>query len=145
MEYQESQIFTERPVNYASFGKRLAASIIDSVIILAVNLLVTYLTSGSVLNESGDLLANIAGVVVAWLYSAVLESSVNQATPGKRLMRIKVTDTEGGRISFLQATGRHFAKFISSIILFIGYLAMLWDDKNQTWHDKMADTLVVAE
>jgi uncharacterized RDD family membrane protein YckC len=56
---------------------------------------------------------------------------------------LKVTTTNGERISFGQATGRHFGKYISTIILFIGYLMMIWDDKKQTLHDKMANTLVV--
>ena len=75
--------------------------------------------------------------------SALLESGAKQATLGKRAMGIKVTDVNGNRISFGQATGRHFGKWISSIILLIGYLMMLWDERKQTLHDKMAGTLVV--
>ena len=145
MENQESQIFTEKAVNYASFGQRLGAAIIDGIIVGVVNLLLTYLLSGSILNEDGDLLPTIASVVTGWLYGAVQESSAKQATIGKSLLRIRVTDEQGGRISFGQASGRHFAKIISGIILFIGYLAMLLNDKKQTWHDSMAGTLVVAE
>jgi uncharacterized RDD family membrane protein YckC len=49
----------------------------------------------------------------------------------------------GHRISFANASGRFFGKYVSAIILLIGYLMMLWDDKKQTLHDKMAGTLVV--
>ena len=82
-------------------------------------------------------------IVASWLYSSLQESGPNMATIGKKAMNIKVTDMDGGRISFGQATGRHFGKIISGIILLIGYFMMLWDEKSQTLHDKMAGTLVV--
>jgi uncharacterized RDD family membrane protein YckC len=78
-----------------------------------------------------------------WIYFALQESSSAQATLGKRALGLKVTSVEGGRISLGQATGRYFGHIISSIILLIGYFMMLWDDKKQTLHDKMADTLVI--
>ena len=86
---------------------------------------------------------SLISLIIGWLYSAVMESGEGQATFGKRALGLKVTTTEGQRISFGQATGRHFGKIISAIIIFIGYLMMLWDDRKQTLHDKMADTLVV--
>lgn len=67
------------------------------------------------------------------------------ATLGKKALGIKVTDMYGERITFAQATGRHFGKIISTVILFIGYFMMLWDDRSQTLHDKIAGTLVVEK
>jgi uncharacterized RDD family membrane protein YckC len=72
-----------------------------------------------------------------------MESGQKKATLGKQAMGLKVTDLSGGRINFGQASIRHFGKFISAIILFIGYLMMLWDSKKQTLHDKIAGTLVI--
>lgn len=72
-----------------------------------------------------------------------MESGKNQATIGKMALSIKVTQLDGGRICFGKATGRYFGKIISAIVLFIGYFAMLWDEKSQTFHDMMAKTLVV--
>lgn len=71
------------------------------------------------------------------------ESGPNQATLGKKALGLKVTGLNGERISFGQATGRFFGQFLSAIILLIGYFMMLWDDKNQTLHDKLAETLVI--
>ena len=85
----------------------------------------------------------ILGYALSWLYSALLESGPKQATLGKRLLDLKVTNMEGERIRFGQATGRHFAKYLSAIILCIGFLMMLWDGKKQTLHDKLAGTLVL--
>jgi uncharacterized RDD family membrane protein YckC len=80
---------------------------------------------------------------MGWLYSALQESGPAQATIGKKALGLKVATLSGDRISFGQATGRFFGKYVSAIILLIGYLMMLWDDRKQTLHDKMAATLVL--
>lgn len=144
MDNQESMIFTETTVVYAGFWERFAAAFLDGLILLVPNLLVTYLLVGSMLNTSGSFLPTIINILIGWAYAAALESGPHQATLGKRAMKIKVTDTNGRRISFAQASGRHFGKILSGLILCIGYLMMLWSDKKQTLHDKMANTLVVA-
>lgn len=88
---------------------------------------------------------NIFSLTCVWLYYAVLESGKWQATLGKRLLKIKVTDLHGNRISFLTATGRYFAKFLSTLILFIGYVMILFTEKKQGLHDIIAETLVVRD
>lgn len=80
--------------------------------------------------------------LVAWCYCAGMESSPLKATLGKKLLGLEVTDEEGNRVSFLKATGRHFGKILSGMILYIGYLAMLGNDKKQTWHDSMSGCVV---
>ena len=61
----------------------------------------------------------LMGLVVAWLYFVPLESSRLEASLGKRLLGLRVTDLEGRRLSFLRATGRHFGKLLSVATLFI--------------------------
>jgi uncharacterized RDD family membrane protein YckC len=58
----------------------------------------------------------------SWVYEALMESSAYQATLGKMIFGMKVTDLYGNRISFGRATSRHFAKWLSAMILFIGYI-----------------------
>jgi len=60
-------------------------------------------------------------------------------------LSIKVTDLTGQRISFGRATGRYFGKFVSILILSIGYLMAGWTPKKQALHDRMFDTLVVRK
>lgn len=84
-------------------------------------------------------------LVVWWLYFALQESSSKQATIGKRAIGIKVADMSGKRISFGKATGRHFGKIISSIILMIGFIMAAFTAKKQALHDMMAGTLVVMK
>jgi uncharacterized RDD family membrane protein YckC len=85
----------------------------------------------------------LINLVLGWVYAAAMESSDRQATLGKMAVGIKVTDMNGERISFGKATGRHFAKIISAIILLIGYIMAAFDSKKQALHDKMAGTLVL--
>ena len=75
-------------------------------------------------------------------YSAFFESSKWQATPGKRLMGLIVTDLNGNRISFARAFCRYLGKIVSFLTFFIGFLIAAFTDKKQALHDKMASTLV---
>ena len=86
-----------------------------------------------------------AGIVAAWLYYALFESSKLQATPGKLALKLKVTDMKGKRIGFGQATGRFFAKIISAIILLFGFFMIGWTEKKQGLHDIIASTLVMKK
>ena len=80
--------------------------------------------------------------LLSWLYFAGLES-IAGATLGKMVLGLSVTDKQGDNISFLNATGRYFAKIVSALILCIGYLMVAWDGQKQGLHDKMAGTYVV--
>ena len=79
---------------------------------------------------------------VNWLYEALMESSSHQATLGKMIFGLKVTDLEGNRISFARATGRHFAKYASAMILGIGFIMAGFTERKQALHDMLAGTLV---
>lgn len=77
-----------------------------------------------------------------WLYSATLESSAWQATLGKKLLGLKVSDAHGNRLSFARATARHFGKYLSSF-LFLGFILVGFTEKKQGLHDLIAGTLVI--
>jgi uncharacterized RDD family membrane protein YckC len=94
-------------------------------------------------SDGSQYIFQIVGIVVAWLYWALLESSARQATLGKMALGIKVTDLDGNRISFARATGRYFAKYISGVILMIGYIMAAFTAKKQALHDIIASTLVI--
>ena len=89
--------------------------------------------------------ANALVIVLAWLYGALMESSRYQATLGKMVLGIVVTDMNGQRVSIARATGRHFGKWVSSLILGIGYLMIAFTEKKQGLHDIMAGCLVVVK
>jgi uncharacterized RDD family membrane protein YckC len=120
--------------SYGGFWTRFLALIIDAVIVAVASGIVTAATFGP-------------GIVLSffgpWLYEAFMLSSEWQATVGKRAMSLVVTGTDGGRISFARATGRHFAKYVSAFILFIGFIMAAFTERKQALHDMMAETLVV--
>jgi uncharacterized RDD family membrane protein YckC len=86
----------------------------------------------------------LAGILGAWLYYAYCESSQWQATPGKKVLNLIVTDLNGNRVTFARASGRFFAKMISSLIpLGIGYMLAGFTEKKQALHDMIASCLVL--
>ena len=137
---------------YGGFWMRFAAYIIDYIITYVGGLIVGFvigfalalvLHSGRDAMEAGKALGGLAGFILAWLYYALMESSPRQATFGKLAVGLKVTDMNGGRIGFGQATGRFFGKIISGLILCIGFMMAGWTERRQALHDMMANTLVV--
>jgi uncharacterized RDD family membrane protein YckC len=91
-----------------------------------------------------ELIFFVVFIIGAWLYFAMLESGPQQATYGKRIMGLKVTDMTGERITFGRASGRYFSKIITNMIpLFMGYIMMVFMDQKQALHDLIASTLVV--
>ena len=91
-------------------------------------------------------LGMLAFIVVQWLYFAGMESSARQATLGKSVMSLRVTNYEGQRISFGHATGRYFSKLVSRLVPFgIGYIMAGFTEKKQALHDFIAATLVLKK
>ena len=142
-------------VGYGGFWIRVVALIIDGIIVRVVIAPVGMIFGG--LGLAGGMmggfphrgLAILGGGVTfillvfgSWLYEAFMESSSYQATLGKMIFGMKVTDLNGNRISFERATGRHFAKWLSGMILFIGYIMVGLTERKQGLHDLLAGTLV---
>lgn len=154
-EHIEHSIFPEKSiVVYAPFGRRFAAALIDATIVaIPLTIVFAFLPRlqsvesipilGTDISIGLQWRAYLVRIFVGWVYDAIQESGPHMATVGKRAMRIKVTDINGNGISFGKATWRHFGKTVSFILIFVGYFMMLWDEKRQTLHDKMAGTLVV--
>ena len=155
--------------NYAGLGRRFFAFVIDAIMLLILMTVAAtffglvqgvkyfyYLTVQrapiSALTEAGTSEAALTPIIAAlgvlfiiipWLYFAGFECSRGRGTPGKTLLRIVVTDTDGARISFARATLRHFFKFISALILFIGFIMIGLTKKRQGMHDRVAGCLVI--
>ncbi len=124
-------------MTYAGFWKRFAASIIDGLILGVVMWFVGFVVAPE--STVGQLVL----IVVWWLYFAGWESSERQATLGKTVLDIKVSDLQGGRTGFGRATARHFGKFLSALLLGIGFLMVPFTQKRQALHDLLAGCLVV--
>ncbi len=89
-------------------------------------------------------LAATVSLLLTWLYHALMESSEWQATLGKKVLGLVVTDMAGRRVSFGRATGRHFAKIITNMVpAFIGYIMAGFTERKQAMHDMIAGCLVL--
>jgi uncharacterized RDD family membrane protein YckC len=148
------------PLRYGGFWRRVAAALIDAVIVNGAMLLLSlvlpiYENAGpggfsvpdSAMGVGAELeytsLGTVIVIVGAWLYAAFLESGRKQATLGKMALSMQVTDIDGDRINFTQATGRFFAKFLSGFLLAIGFLMVAFTPRKQGLHDILAKTLVI--
>jgi hypothetical protein len=107
---------TENTDSYAGFGRRLVAYVIDMLILVIFGFAVGAFVLG--IGGNPEALAKTPAIIeffVIWMYFALNESSRRQATWGKQLMGLKVTDLHGDKIGFWKATGRHFG--VASIVL----------------------------
>jgi uncharacterized RDD family membrane protein YckC len=140
---------------YAGFWLRAAAMAIDSLIFLPVMLAVVLPMAFAARDLSENdpaelatfigmyLVFTVVAVAGTWLYHTLMESSRHQGTLGKKAMGIIVTDLDGNRISFGRANGRFFAKYLSSLILNLGFVMAGFTEKKQALHDIITNCLVV--
>ena len=135
----------------ASFGIRCLAHIIDSIIIYILALIASDLT-GYILSlnaiKSSDaivLYRGFAALVSSWLYYGFTESSSKQASFGKLVCGLIVTDLQGQRLHFGQASGRFFGMILSTLTLCVGFIMCIWTEKKQCLHDIMARCLVLRK
>jgi uncharacterized RDD family membrane protein YckC/Tfp pilus assembly protein PilE len=135
---------------YAGFWKRLAAFVLDYIIVVLMAAMAGAvigafygISAGAPTDDAASGLGAIAGLLVWWLYYALMESSSRQATLGKLALGIRVVDRQGNAISFGRATARTLAKLLSGTILMIGYLMAAFTSRKQALHDIVAGCLVV--
>jgi uncharacterized RDD family membrane protein YckC len=133
---------SELPV-YAPFWRRAVAALLDGCLLLVILLGLSHVLGRPGVLLRDDLLPSLAAGFVGLLYAAGFESSGWQATPGKRLLGIKVTDLAGQRIGWLRALLRHLAQLLSALCLLLGYLMAAFTRRRQALHDLIAGTLVV--
>ncbi|WP_260927549.1 RDD family protein [Novosphingobium sp. 9] len=142
-------------VPYGGFWWRVLAYFIDAIVMQVVMSVLGAIMGvgiglGSVMGGMDQTGANFAiialttsiSLVLSWLYFAIMESSPTQGTLGKMAVGLVVTDEFGQRIGFGRATGRYFAKILSSLILCIGYIMVAFTERKQGLHDIVARTLV---
>jgi uncharacterized RDD family membrane protein YckC len=83
--------------------------------------------------------------LLGWSYFVFQESSTRKGTVGKQAMNLIVTDLNGNKISFNQATKRFLMKILAAIPLFAGFLPILITEKKQAFPDIIAKTVVFVQ
>ena len=129
---------------YAGFWRRLAAAILDLIILVVpmfVLGIVVALVTGP--KSQATAAADLSTIVALYLYCAIMESSPKQATLGKLAFGMRVVGLSGERISFFRASARFFAKIFSLLSLLVGYLLIVVTVRKQALHDIVASCLVV--
>ena len=128
-------------LEYAGFWSRVAALIVDSAIVTIFGL--ALLIAAGFVGAGAVVIANFAFMLVALLYWPLMESSERQATIGKQLLGIQVTDANGARLTFVRSLLRNLAKIISSLPFGLGFLLAAFTARKQALHDMITKCLVV--
>ncbi|CAB1064534.1 hypothetical protein D1BOALGB6SA_9330 [Olavius sp. associated proteobacterium Delta 1] len=139
-------------MNYAGFWIRFGALAIDGFILWIANFLL-FVPLGILIPTSEDNpivflsfmpLLIIAQYAIPAVYDTWFVGKYG-ATPGKMACNLKVVVEDGSRVTYLRAMGRHFAKWLSSMILAIGFIMAAFDDQKRTLHDRICETRVVTK
>jgi uncharacterized RDD family membrane protein YckC len=147
-------------LNYARIGSRFAAVFVDGIMIGIVCVILLWPLYAAIFSTFSHITPGhpptlpkfsvgfrLYQYTVSYGLPAAYEIffiGAYGATLGKMLMKVKVVMPDGGRVSYARATGRHFAKILSGIILYIGYLMAFWDDEKRALHDRICATRVIV-
>lgn len=134
--------------NYAGFGSRFVAHIIDGAI-LSVGLGILSWITGIQFNSGiVEIIYSPGGWLSFFLvmaYFIYFESGPKQATIGKSIMGLKVVKQNGTKMTSGDAFVRYLGKMVSAIIFMIGFIMVFFDDQKKSLHDRIASTFVIKE
>ena len=135
---------------YGSFDQRLTASAIDLLLVSAVCAITIFVAEFLIKSQLIRVLMSVAGFLIIiplanLIYHIIMESGPKQGTYGKQLIKIRVCDMEGNRLTPGHSAGRNLAKVFSMLTLCIGYIYIFFNKKQQGLHDIIAGTLVIKD
>ncbi len=141
-------------MRYAGFWLRFGGVLLDAIILIVVNstlqLIAVFAMGQSFVTQPEDsglvlfLVLYLIQLVISISYETILVGKYG-ATLGKMACKIKVITADGGPVSYPRAAGRYFAKFLSGIILLIGYIMAAFDPERRALHDRICNTRVVLK
>tara|TARA_Y200000002_G_C22493131_1_gene583902 strand:+ start:54 stop:614 length:561 start_codon:yes stop_codon:yes gene_type:complete len=145
----------------AGFGNRLGSYLLDAVLYGTVMVVLVSIASLMFASElfvdswaddagaddgilTGAILLAVLGPLLV-IIGYVVQLGRTGQTWGRQIVGNRVIRVGNGNVPGIgRALGREvFAWIVSASILYLGYLWMIWDDDRQTWHDKVAGTIVV--
>ena len=137
------------PQYFASLDVRLLAIIIDYFLVLAFYCVVAIIAVLFIADKEKRISVALAGLAIIpvskMIYSIIMEASSRQATYGKLLMGLKVSDEAGLPINSSRSVTRNLSKLICVLTLGLGYASGFFDKRQQCLHDKIAGTLVIKD
>ena len=140
----ELLVAPELDVEFAGLGIRTLATFIDLFIIACLMLIPEiFFFSFKFSDIDYNSFRFLVGITIWIFYHAAFDSSDMHATFGKRLLKLKIVDLNGNRISFIKALFRCLAVFISILAIGLGIWYISTDSKKQGWHDLIAGSFVL--
>jgi len=142
-------------MSFASVWTRFAAIFIDGLILGAVAFAITVIAGGGMAvsarnpNQLGSAIA--FQLIIAFIQIAIALSYETfmigkyGATLGKMACKIQVITADGGKVSYMRALGRYFAKQLSRLTCGIGFIMAFFDDEKRALHDRICNTRVVLK
>jgi uncharacterized RDD family membrane protein YckC len=132
----------------AGFGLRYGAWMFDFLItliaIMGFTFAVTAASKRSVVGSNTDLLIIVGLTLLLFVLNFVVLAGIGGQTAGMRILGIYIVRVDGRPFTMKQAALRHLVGYpLSTVSVFLGFLWMLWDPRQQGWHDKLAGTIVV--
>lgn len=136
-------------IEYGGFWLRFIASLIDSVILLAIIIPVMILIYGPGYFSSTQIILGPADLIMSYVFpilAVLIFWRYRSATPGKIAVKIIIVDAK----TFKHPTNgqlilRYLGYFVSMIPFCLGFLWIAFDKRKQGWHDKIAGTVVIKE
>ena len=132
--YRERNYIRLFQFKQADLPLRMAAMMIDAIILMIPCLLLIYFAKGFGIGLC---------IIIGWAYYAGLESSTLHGTIGKYALKLEVTDLEGEGLNLFQSTKRYLAHFLSLFTFGIGFIFLAFNDKRQAVHDLLTDCMVL--
>ena len=142
-------------LEFAGFWQRFAAKMIDGLVLYGFGVMVERAVAHLWFHGRAPLLTENLhewlwfavhvlpiNMLIAVLYSVVF-IALHEATPGKRMLGLRVIRADGGRVGWPRVVGRYFAEQVSGIVFFAGYVMAAFDEEKRSLHDVMCDTRVV--
>ncbi len=148
-------------VKLASFGKRWLAILIDGTLValptmLLMNLSGAFLALNTAMLSADDAVIAeafsqfqndfiVMNLLVSAAYNLFFMTRFNGQTPGKMMLGLRAVKKNGARFRLADALLRNVIGYTLSGMFLLGYLWALFDRESQTWHDKLAGTVVIDE
>jgi uncharacterized RDD family membrane protein YckC len=146
-----AQAMTRSQADYediAGFGLRYGAWMFDFLITLIAIMFFTFILTAvsrqSVVGSNRDVIIVAALTLLLFVFNFVVLAGSNGQSAGMRILGIYIVRVDGRPFTIKDAAMRHLVGYpLSTLAFFLGFLWMLWDPRQQGWHDKLAGTVVV--
>ncbi len=136
--------------NPAGFWIRLAAFLMDNVVVDIATVLITALLTDISIEHAA---LELVGVEEGWT-TTIISNILLMAywtfttaqwgqTVGKAILGLKVTRTDGSRLSYGRSFARYWAYVVSALPFALGFIAIALSSQKRGWHDFLCDTRVV--